>query len=77
MITKRIIGLNENGNRFGEEHHRARLSDAQVEEIRELYEDGFSSYRSLAKRFGVTKATIRDIVTFRRRAHYAVRWKKV
>jgi DNA invertase Pin-like site-specific DNA recombinase len=77
MPIKRTIAVNEGGYRIGEDHHHAKLTDAQVEEIRELWEDGFSSYRTLAKKFNVNRGTIRDIVTFRRRAQYAARWKKV
>ncbi len=67
MEKKKRINTNDRGNRIGDSHPRAKLSDEQVEEIRELYDDGFYSYLTLAKRFGVDKWTIRDIVKFRRR----------
>lgn len=58
----------ESGKAIGEHHHRAKLSDADVELIRDIYDEGMVSYATLAKVFQVSKATIYDIVTFRRRA---------
>ncbi len=75
-LPPRMIAVNERGMRIGEGHQRAKLTDAQVEEIRELFELGFHSYRRLARMFGVDRGTIRDYVTFRRRGQYADRWKK-
>lgn len=62
------FGVDEKGNPLGEAHHRAKLSDDDVELIRDIYEEGMASYSTLAKVFAVSKETIRDIVTFRRRA---------
>lgn len=57
---------------YGEHHHRAVLSDHEVELIRELYEEEVLGvrvwgYGRLGVKFDVSKATIRDIVKFRRR----------
>lgn len=76
-LPSRMVAVNERGYRIGDSHQRAKLTDEQVEQIRELFEDGFHSYRRLAKMFTVNRGTIRDIVTFRRRNQYAERWKKV
>lgn len=72
-----LIGVDKNGNALGEAHHRARLSDADVELIRGMYDEGFVSYGTLAKVFGVKKTTIRDIILFRRRATPPARYKKI
>ena len=45
------------------------LSDAQVKEIRALYQfrkHGFG-YGALAKKYGVGESTIRDVITYRSR----------
>lgn len=60
--------VDEKGNPLGEAHHRAKLTDADAELIRDIYDEGMASYSTLAIVFGVKKETIRDIVTFRRRA---------
>lgn len=68
MSKKIIYGVDEKGNAMGEAHHRAKLSDADVELIRDIFDEGFERQATLAKVFGVSKQTIQDIVTFRRRA---------
>lgn len=67
-MKKIIYPVNERGLRIGEHHQRAKLSDEQVELIRDLYEMGEGGYKMLARMFGVSRSTIRDIVQFRRRA---------
>jgi len=61
---------NHRGNRVGEWHHRAKLSDAAVRAIRAEYRKGVKGmgYSSLARRYGVAWATVRDVVTWRTRA---------
>ena len=63
----KLIGVDEKGYRVGESHPKAKLSDAQVEQIRSLYEEGFVSYRTLAKWFGVPRTTIAGICSYTRR----------
>lgn len=68
-MTKRITyGVNEQGLPIGEAHHNSKLRDVEVEIIRDLYEEGFVSYRTLAVTFGVSRETIADICKYRRRA---------
>ena len=45
----------------GEKHHLAKLTEADVIEIRQLSSDGQSS-RYVAKKFGVTRTLVREIV---------------
>jgi hypothetical protein len=49
-------------------HHRAKLTNDQVREIRRLYATGTLSYRNLARVFKCGEATVRDIVQYRTRA---------
>ena len=53
--------------RRGEEHHRAKLTDAEVELMRQMHEEGDLSLCVLAVAFGVGKSTVRQIVTYRSR----------
>lgn len=53
---------NHTGHRIGEWHHRAKLTTAQVQAIREDYAAGRGGYQALAKRYGCGTSTVRDIV---------------
>jgi hypothetical protein len=82
--VKRHLALSENGRqRIGEDHANAKLTDAQVEAMRERYEafpvghPEHVGYRQLAAEFGVAKRTARDIVNYNRRNQWAGRWKRV
>ncbi len=58
-------GRNAYAPRRGEEHPKARLTEAEVLEIRRLYRRGEAGYRRLAVRFGVTPMAIKAIVVRR------------
>lgn len=71
---KKMIGVNERGLRVGQDHQRAKLSDAAVELIRRLHEDGLS-YRVIAEKFEISKAMVCYICTYQKRAQAAVRFR--
>lgn len=73
----KIVGVDENGNRVGEDHPKAKLTDHEVELIRELYEGGGLSMREIAEKFEVAKSTIVAIVNFNRRATAPMGWRRV
>ena len=52
----------------GNKHHNARLTDATVREIRELYEDGFPQSQ-IGARYGVSQATIARVLSGETWAH--------
>ncbi|QCW21933.1 hypothetical protein JessAGP_003c [Caulobacter phage Jess A] len=78
-----LVAVNEGGRRIGETHHNAKLTDAQVDAIRDEYEAGLEGlgprigYRALARKYGSTKSTVRDIIACRQRAQYADRHKRI
>lgn len=74
---RRVVAVNEKGIRIGEGHQHAKLSDADVELMREMYEEGFVSYSELARRFEISKSAVRDIVRYRRRAQTAMGFKEI
>lgn len=74
MITVAVV---ESGHRIGQAHLRAKLSDDDIELIRDIYDEGMVGYGTLAKAFNVPKWYIRDIVTFRRRAASPAAFKTV
>lgn len=56
----------------GEKHGKAKLSDAEVERMRQMYEERKAlfpqfGYGTLARLFGCSQWTARDIVTYRTR----------
>lgn len=71
------LGLNESGRRVGESHQHSKLSDKQVDEIRNLHDSGTWGYRRLARLFKTTRATIQHIVTCRRRAQTVMQWRTI
>jgi hypothetical protein len=73
-MAKRIVGLNDRGLRVGQDHQRAKLTDAAVEMIRRLHEDGLS-YRVIALKFEISKTLVCYICRYERRATTAVRFK--
>ena len=63
----RTTFVSEYGQYVGRDHHRAKLTDEQVDEIRDLHESGEYGYARLAKKYGVHKSTIRGICRYEER----------
>ena len=53
----------------GEKHHRARLSDKEVELMRELREKYKLTYKVLGEKFETNKHTVASICNYRSRYH--------
>ena len=73
----KLVTTNDRGLLIGEGHHRAKLTDHEVDLIRELHEVHGVGYRVLARKFEVSRATIQSICNYRRRAQIAVGYKRV
>lgn len=72
---KVFVAVDEHGHRIGETHPNAKLTDKQVDQIRDLREGCGKSYAELAEQFEVPKVTIQMICTYTRRATTIARWK--
>ena len=70
----RLVAVNESGLRVGESHPRARLSDAQVDEMRTLHEEKGRSYAWIAMRMKIPVATAKKICRYERRNQIMVKW---
>lgn len=73
---QKTVAVNERGLRIGEDHPRAELTDAEVETIRELHEEGVS-YRQLAEKFEQSKGAIAKICRYERRGQFVANFKAV
>lgn len=51
----------------GQKHHKAKLTDEDVKQIRELRQKRGASYRVIGMRFRASMWTIRDICEYRTR----------
>lgn len=67
-MAKVHYAVSDRGHPIGEAHHRAKLCDADVELIRDIYDEGMASHQILANVFGVSRHTINAIINFKKRA---------
>lgn len=61
-----MISRNHTGHRVGECHQHAKLSTAQVKQMREMNNSGLG-YTRLSRIFKCGRSTARDICTYRTR----------
>ena len=73
----RWVAVNENGRRIGSGHQFAKLTDDEVDEIRSRHEDRGQSPSAIARAMGVPRRTVRNILSYARRAQTAANWKKI
>ena len=71
-----LVAVNDAGIRIGQDHQRAVLSDAEVELMRQLAEEGMA-YSELARKIEVSKWAVGRICRYERRAQTPVRFKRV
>lgn len=87
-MTKRVVAVNEKGRRIGETHPRAKLSDHEVDLIRDLAEgvrdpetdkvlQRGMTYEEIAQKFEVSWQTVRSIVKCRRRGQTPADYRTV
>lgn len=74
---QKTVAVNDAGRRIGEDHQNARLTDRDIDLIRQLHEKDGLSYRELADKFEVSKSTIQMICQYKRRVQYPAKFKKV
>lgn len=63
----RLIAVTARGSRVGQDHHRAKLSNAQIDALLALRDEGWS-YGRLCIKFSVPKASVAAWCQLRRRA---------
>ena len=76
LVMQKLVALNENGRRIGENHPLAKLTDAEVALMLDLRDEGYS-YAWLAEKFCVSKSCARWICTGRNRSQATERTVRV
>lgn len=71
-----FVPLNSLGIRIGQYHQRAKLSDHDVELIRQLAEQGIC-YKAIATKFEISWVTVGRICRFERRSQTIAKFKKL
>lgn len=71
----RMVAVNENGQRIGESHPRAVLTDHEVTLLLELRDEGYS-LAWLAAKFEISRFHTWRICTGRKRSQTAARFKR-
>lgn len=72
---KRAIGVNERGLRVGQWHHRAKLTDADVDRMLAFREQG-ASWQTLSTMFDCSIRHCRDVCAGRKR-QTATEWRTI
>ncbi|NYT45128.1 hypothetical protein H0A64_09870 [Alcaligenaceae bacterium] len=75
-MEKRVVGVNDRGLRVGDSHHKARLTDSEVDLLLALRDEGWS-YRALAEKFDISKSSAHKICQGHRRCQAPSRYKLV
>lgn len=76
MKRTKLVAVNDRGRRIGQDHPRAKLTDHEVDLIRQLAEEGMSSY-AIAEKFEINPRTARRIISCDKRAHTPEKFKRV
>ncbi len=74
---QRWVAINESGRRIGATHHNAKLTDQQVDDIRSRHEDLGQNPCRIARELGISRRTVRNILSYQRRAQTPADWKKL
>ena len=73
MPTK-TVAVNEISRRVGNSHHNAKLTNAEVDMLLEMHDQGLG-YRKLSAMFEVSKSLVRDICKGKSRCQIPTSWR--
>ena len=75
-MGKILVGLTARGRRIGETHHRAKLTDRDIDLIFLLRKEKMP-LRRIAEKFDTSISNIHYILNFKLRAQQPTRWRYV
>ena len=73
---QKLVAVNEQGKRVGEDHPNARYTNAEIEMVLSLRDEGFG-YKRIAKMCDMPIRTVRTICNGQRRCQCPTAWKRV
>ncbi len=73
-LPRRVVAVNERGQRIGQDHPHARLTDAEVDILLGLRDEGWG-YRRLARKFEISRRAVVKICRGINRCQRAARHK--
>jgi DNA-binding CsgD family transcriptional regulator len=73
---RKFVAVNDRGRRVGQDHPKAQLTDAEVERLLALREQGYG-YKRLARMFDISARSVRDFCSGRTRSHLVAGFREV
>lgn len=74
--ARSFVGVNERGQRVGETHPGAKLTDHDLDLMFELRASGMQ-VAEIARKFEITRKHASAVLNYRARNHLVVRWRRV
>lgn len=76
MIKPQFVQIGEYGKRIGETHGRAKLSDHEIDLVRQLKEGGMPA-TEIAEKMEISKRYVYKLVNFERRASVIAEYRRL
>lgn len=76
-MSKRMVAVNDRGARVGEDHPKAKLTDADVGRLLRLRDETGWGYKRLAQVFEISPSQVRHIVKGLQRGQAPMAWRAV
>jgi len=75
MTKPALIQIGEYGKRVGETHGRAKLTDHEIDLVRQLKEEGMPA-TEIAAKMEISKRYVYKLVNYERRASVVAEWRR-
>lgn len=76
MTKPQFVQIGEYGKRIGETHGRAKLSDHEIDLVRQLKEEGMPA-PEIAEKMEISKRYVYKLVNFERRASVIAEYRRL
>lgn len=75
MTETKMVQIGEYGKRVGESHGRAKLSDHEIDLVRQLKDEGMP-VGEIAEKMEISRRYVYKLVNYERRASIVAEWKR-